>query len=88
MRVSRAARSVAAVSVAGVVSLALYDDSVSVVAIVTMDEQGEEEGKEEEDAVPGECQLSIPSYMELRTYMMPNAKLALSIAHCLSMLRA
>lgn len=49
-RVTGAARAVAAVTVAGVVSLALDNDAVAVV-VVAVDEEGENEGQEEEDTV-------------------------------------
>ena len=48
VRVTRAARAVAA---AGVVGLALDNHTVAVVAV---DEQRQQEGDEEEDAVPGD----------------------------------
>jgi hypothetical protein len=51
VRVARRARAVAAVAVAGVVSLALDDDLVAA-AKVAVDQQRQHKGEEEEDAVP------------------------------------
>jgi hypothetical protein len=86
-RVPWAAR---AVAVTGAMDFALYDDAVAVVAVMAVDEQGEECGDEEEDDVPG---LTISKLLKSlccedgdATYMIPNAQLALSIAHCLSTL--
>lgn len=55
------------------------------VAVVVVDEQSKDAGQEEEDAVPGGVS-GLQDMSRLRfTYMMPKAKLALSMAHCLSM---
>jgi hypothetical protein len=48
-RVPWAARGVA---VTRAVDFALYDDAVTVVAVMAVDEEGEEAGDEEEDDVP------------------------------------
>jgi hypothetical protein len=48
-RVPWAARSVA---VTRAVDFALYNDTVAVVAVMAVDEEGEESGDEEEDDVP------------------------------------
>jgi hypothetical protein len=40
------------VAVTGAVNLALHDDAVTAVAVVTGDEESEKAGDEEEDAVP------------------------------------
>jgi hypothetical protein len=78
----RAARAARAVSMARAMNLALDNNTVAVVAVVAMHEHGEDGGDEEEDDVPGNvvssCTLQIVHRL---TYMMPNAQLALSIAH-------
>ena len=57
VRMAGAARTVA---VARGVMLALDHDAIAGV-VVAVDEQREEEGQEEEDAVPGICQTSVPA---------------------------
>jgi hypothetical protein len=49
-RVPWAAR---AVAVTGAMDFALHDDAVAVMAVMAVDEEGEEGGDEEEDDVPG-----------------------------------
>jgi hypothetical protein len=51
VRVPRAARAVATMT--GSVNVALNDDAVGVMAMVTVDEQGQDGSDEEEDDVPG-----------------------------------
>lgn len=71
----------------GAVDFALNDHAVTAVAVVTGDEESQKTGDEEENAVPRYSLVGNPVQKRQRTYMMPNANDALSIAHCLSMFR-
>jgi phage-related baseplate assembly protein len=79
---SRVAGAARAVAVTRAVDFALDDDAVAVVAVMSVDEECEDAGDEEEDDVPGS--LLVTYYYNLlkwESYMMPNAHDALSIAH-------
>jgi hypothetical protein len=73
----------AAVSMAGIMRLALNDSAV-LLRPMTVDEKGKNEGEEEEYAVPTIPVSFRPHWLynaPETTHMMPNAKQALSIAH-------
>lgn len=71
---------VAAMAVTGNVRLAADDDTVFL-SVVAFDEEGQEEGDEEEDAVPKAAVSHDSSqHVPVRAYMIPKAKLALSMA--------
>jgi hypothetical protein len=70
----------------GAVDFALDNHAIgrSVVAVMAVDEQRENGRDEEEDAVP-RCVLEVHFLLfQTKTYMMPNAQEALSMAHCRS----
>ena len=75
------------VAVTGAVDLALNDHAITAVAVVTGDEECQKAGDEEENAVPVRLLVLPFPRSFLKTYMMPNANEALSIAHCRSMFR-
>ena len=86
--VAAAAPAVARAGAAGVVAVtrsvdfALDDDTVTVVAVVAVHKEGQDGCDEEEDDVPAQTLASkLVSISKSRTYMIPNAHEALSMAH-------